>query len=325
MKPIPVLLAVAAVAAGAVAAWRFLPGDRGPAPFLGYVEADTMLIAPKQTGRLVSVMPEEGDEVAAGAALFALDADDERAAIAEASARLEQARAQLEDLRAARQRPAEIEALQAQRESARATVDFSRSELERYDRLFKRGVSSEARLDQARTAFRRDSSTLSEIERQIEAARLPAREHAIAAAESAVAAGNAALQRAQISLAERSVAAPRAGRVLDVIYRPGEIVPSGQPVLEILPPENVKVRFYVPETAVSGIRQGTTVAIACDACPPGLDGTVSYVASRSEFTPPVIFSRQERAKLVFLVEAKPTGAAPPTALRPGLPVEVRVR
>lgn len=324
MKPLPVFLAVVVAVGAGLAAWRYLPGDAGPAPFLGYVEADTMLIAPKQTGRLVSVKTEEGAAVAAGAALFDLDSEDERAAVSEATARLEQARAQLEDLKAARQRPAEIEALRAQRESARAALDLSKSELERYDRLFKRGVSSEARLDQARTAFRRDSSALAEIERQIDAAGLPARENAIAAAESAVEAGNAALKRANIALGERTIAAPKGGRVLDVIYRPGEIVPSGQPVLEILPPENIKIRFYVPETAVARTSQGTKVAIVCDSCPDGLTGTISYVASRSELTPPVIFSRQERAKLVFLVEAKPDTQPPPAALRPGLPVEVRL-
>ena len=108
MKPLPVILAAVVIAGAGFSAWKYLPGDSGPAPFLGYVEADTMLIAPKQTGRLVSVKTEEGAAVSAAAALFDLDSEDERAAVSEATARLEQARAQLEDLKAARQRPAEI-------------------------------------------------------------------------------------------------------------------------------------------------------------------------------------------------------------------------
>jgi HlyD family secretion protein len=111
--------------------------------------------------------------------------------------------------------------------------------------------------------------------------------------------------------------------VLDTLYRVGEVVPAGQPVIEMLPPENVKLRFHVPETAVARLAFDQTVAIACDGCPAGLTATISYIASEAEFTPPVIFSRQERAKLVFVVEALPTAPAP--ALRPGLPVEVRPR
>lgn len=325
------VVAAIVVLAGAAALWYWLAhkAEQGPKPYLGFVEAESMLIAPKQTGRLVELHASEGDDVASGDRLYSLDADDETAAVAEAEAKLAQARAQLADLRQARQRPAEIEALEAQRDNAKAALDLSRSELDRYQQLFKRGVSSESRLDQARTAFRRDQSALAEIEKQIDAARLPGRENEIAAAESAVQAGSASLARARTALAERTVAAPKAGRILDVIYRQGEIVPAGQPVLELLPPENIIVRFYVPETEVATLRRGGRVAISCDGCASGLSARISYIASESEFTPPVIFSREERAKLVFMVEARPEtaspGAAPPPVLRPGLPVEVRPR
>lgn len=319
MKRIAALFAIALVAG--MALWLALPTRvDAPQPFLGYVEAETLLLAPKQTGRLLELAAEEGDTVAAGRTLFVLDDEEEKAAVAEAAARLERARAQLADLRAARQRPAQIEVLEARRRQAEAALDLSRAELERQKRLFSQNVIAESRLDAAETAFRRDRSALAAAEREIEAARLPAREAEIKAAEAEVEAASAALARARTALAERTVSARRGGKVLDVLYRTGEVVPAGQPVLEILPPENLLVRFYAPEPTLAGLSRGDRVAIACDGCPGGLTGEIVFIAGEAEFTPPVIFSRQERAKLVFLVKARPTDAA--GVLKPGLPVEV---
>lgn len=321
MKRFAVIMLVAAVAGGA-AFWLLAPeGPDGPSPYLGYVEGESILVAPKRTGRLIELAVREGAMVAAGQRLFALDDADERAAVEEAAARLEQAEAELADLHAARQRPAQIEALEARRRQAEAALELSRVELERQERLRDQGVIAEARLDQARATFRRDQNALAEVRQDIEAARLPGREAEIDAAEAAVEAGAAALERARIALADCAVAAPAGGRVLDTLYRMGEVIAAGEPVVEVLPPENIVVRFYVPEPEIARLSHGDPVAIACDGCPPGLSGEISFVASEVEFTPPVIFSREERAKLVFLVEARPTAALP--ALRPGLPVEVR--
>lgn len=320
MKRIVGIVAVGALVAALV--WLALPGrSTGSAAFLGYVEGESLLIAPKRPGRLVELSVAEGDRVDADQPLFALDADDERAAVAEATARLEQARARLADTREARRRPAEIEVLEARRRKAEAALDLSRTELERLRKLRARDAATQAELDRAQAAFKRDQSALAEVARNIEAARLPGRDAQINAAEAEVEAGRAVLERARIALAERKVSAPQHGRVLDVLYRPGETVAAGQPVVELLPPENLLARFYVPEAGIAGLAQGQRVTIGCDGCPPDLAGRITYIAGEAEFTPPVIFSRQERAKLVFLVEARPTSAAP--SLKPGLPVEVR--
>src|SRR5690606_6284180 len=99
-----------------------------------------------------------------------------------------------------------------------------------------------------------------------------------------------------------------------------EVVVAGQPVVEILPPENLRVRFYLPQPALAGIALGKRVTVACDGCPPDLTAQVSFISPEAEFTPPVIFSREERAKLGFLVEARPLD--PRGVLKPGLPVGV---
>lgn len=307
----------------AALAWYTLrpTGPDGPQPFLGYVEADTLLVAPEQTGRLTEIGVEEGQDVAAAAPLFALDDEAATEAVREAAAHARKVRAQLQDLREAQQRPEQVNMLQASRRQAQAALDLSTAELRRQETLFRQGVVAEARLDQARTTYRRDQNRLAEIERSIEAAQLPGRASQIAAAEAEVEVAAAALRQAEIALDQRRIAAPKAGRVLDVLHRVGEVATAGQPVVELLPPENLRVRFYVPQARIATVAHGDRVAIACDGCPSGLVGEVTFIAPESEYTPPVIFSRQERAKLVFRVEARPMQT--PELLRPGLPVEVR--
>ena len=301
--------------------WFFAPGaSDGPTPWLGYVEAKSVLVGPKAAGRLDTLNVADGDTVASGQPLFGLDAEAETAAVAAAKANLAQARANLADLRAPRQQPEQIAVLESRLDQARAAADLSKAELDRQEQLYKQRSTPKSRLDEARTAYIRDTSAVGEIGREIEVARMPARDTQIAAAVAAVGAASAALAKANVALADRDVAAPAGGRVLDTFYRVGELVPAGSPVAEILPPERIEARFYVPETEIANVSVGQEVSISCDGCSQPVSGTVTYVAGEAEFTPPVIFSRQERAKLVFLVKARPHEPNP--ALKPGLPVEV---
>jgi HlyD family secretion protein len=112
-----------------------------------------------------------------------------------------------------------------------------------------------------------------------------------------------------------------AGVVTDTLFVKGEWVPAGSPVVAILPPANVKVRFFVPEPKLGAVKVGQKVSVACDACGNPLEATVSFVAPQAEFTPPVIYSKDSRAKLVFLVEARPD-PADAARLHPGQPVDV---
>jgi HlyD family secretion protein len=139
-------------------------------------------------------------------------------------------------------------------------------------------------------------------------------------AEATLRTAQARLNSAQTRLARRKVASPVGGTVQQVYYRPGEMVPPGRPVLAILPPGNVKVRFYVPEAVLPHIAYGETVSVRCDGCASDITARVSFIAKSAEYTPPVIYSLQERAKLVFLIEALPDQ---PESLRVGQPVDVR--
>jgi HlyD family secretion protein len=129
----------------------------------------------------------------------------------------------------------------------------------------------------------------------------------------------ARLNSVQTRLSRRQVFSPVSGTVQEVYYRPGEVVPAGRPVVSLLPPGNIKVRFFIPEPALSSIDYGDTVKVRCDGCASDLTAHISFIAKQSEFTPPVIYSLEERAKLVFLVEALPDK---PGAFRVGQPVDV---
>jgi HlyD family secretion protein len=237
----------------------------------------------------------------------------------EASAKLRQAQAQLADQEAALRRPEEIAVLQAQETRARAQLDLSKGEFERQRTLFLRGYSAQARLDQAQAAFERDEAALQEVLRQIEASRIAGRSAEIVAARAAVQAAEAAVNQAGTHLARRRVGAPQDAQVQDVYFRPGEVVNAGQPVLALLPSDGRRLRFYVPETKLATLALGQTVGFGCDGCPDGLRARITFIAREAEFTPPVIFSEPERAKLVFRAEATPEGGLD---LPLGLPVTV---
>jgi HlyD family secretion protein len=140
-------------------------------------------------------------------------------------------------------------------------------------------------------------------------------------AEAALRTAEARLNSSQTRLARRKVASPAAGVVQQIYFRQGEMVPAGRPVLALLPPENLKLRFFVAESLVPKIAVGDTVSVSCDGCASDVVGRISFIAQTAEFTPPVIYSLEERSKLVFLVEARPDK---PTALRVGQPVTIRL-
>ena len=138
-------------------------------------------------------------------------------------------------------------------------------------------------------------------------------------AEAALRQANANLAWSQTRLARRRAVSPADGTIQQVYYRPGETVPAGRPVLALLPPGNLKIRFFAPQPHLPEIKFGDTVNVTCDGCEKGLTAKVSFIARSAEFTPPVIYSLDERAKLVFLIEARPEQ---PEKFRVGQPVSV---
>ncbi|HEX6265372.1 MAG TPA: HlyD family efflux transporter periplasmic adaptor subunit, partial [Burkholderiales bacterium] len=259
--------------------------------------------------------------IEAGKPVFALERQSEQAARLEAEQRVNSAQARLENLEEAGRTP-QIQASRAELAQARAALELSSSQLAQQEKLYREGFNSRARLDEARSAHARDLARVRAAQAQLTTVQQPlGREAERKAAESEVAAARAALAQAAWRLEQKSVAAPVSGLVQDTFFVEGDWVPAGRPVAALLPPGNVKVRFYVPETVVGSITRENPVEIRCDGCPAPVAGKVSFVSTQAEYTPPVLYSKESRTKLVFLVEARPEGGN----LHPGQPVDVTLK
>lgn len=222
--------------------------------FQGWIEADIVFVGPDETGRVETLSVREGDRVDAGAPLFTVDADLQKADVL----------------------------------SGEATLANVQQTFRRADELLKNHTGTQKDFDTAQAALRD---------------------------------AEARLNWAKTRLARRNVACPAAGSIQQVYYRPGEMVPAGRPVVALLPPGNLKVRFYVPEAMLPKLSAGDPIKVSCDGCASDLVAHVSFISRASEYTPPVIYSLDERDKLVFLIEALPER---PEALRVGQPVSVIV-
>jgi HlyD family secretion protein len=297
-------------------------GEQTNGVLQGYAEGEYLRVASPIAGQLVRLHVARGAAVKAGEPLFALEQDNEAAARRQAEEQLRQAEAQYRNLLTGK-RPEEIEAARAQLEQAEASLSLSESNLARQEELVRARFVSKEAADTARFARDRDRGRVSELKAQLEAAKLAARPSEIRAAQAAAAAAREALAQAEWRLEQKSLRAPRDGRVTDTLYLQGEWVPAGSPVVTLLPPTHIKVRFFIPEGILGSVKIGQAVSMRCDGCGEPIAAQIDYISPQAEYTPPVIYSRENRSKLVFLVEARP---APNEAARlhPGQPVEVRL-
>jgi HlyD family secretion protein len=242
------MAAAVLVVAGALAACT----GRAPPTFQGWIEANLIFVGPDEAGRVEALTVREGDKIEAGALLFSVDTELQRADLAMNEASLKNAQ-------------------QAH--------------------------------DRAQKLLKTSSGT----------------EKAVEDTEMALRSAQARVDSSNTRLLRRKLASPVTGTVQQVYFRPGEMVPAGRPIVALLPPGNLKVRFFVPESVLPQLAYGDLVKVGCDGCAPDITARISFLASTAEFTPPVIYSREERSKLVFLVEALPEK---PQELRVGQPIDV---
>jgi HlyD family secretion protein len=250
---VPIIIAVVAALAAA-STWGYLRSKRGDSGRIvqGWIESQLIFVAPDETGRVEVLSVREGDKVGVGDPIFALDADLQKATLAEADANV-----------------------------ANAQVAYTRAK-----ELLSRNVGSQKTFDDAEAVLR-----------------------------TAEARRNSAKTR----LDRRKLDSPVTGSVQEVYFRMGELVPAGRPIVSLLPPGNVRVRFFVPQDAVPGLKIGDRVTVTCDGCAKDLGAHINFISAQAEFTPPVIYSLEERARLVFRIEALPEA---PDVLRVGQPVSV---
>ncbi len=316
------LLVVGLLTVAGAAGWWWLHRATDPAAWQGYVDAEYVRVSPTLTGRVTGIAVARGDQVAAGAPLFTQDDADDVAARDAAAGKLAEARARLTNLET-RMRDTEIAQARADLADLVATRDRIAKDLARNEELLRTAAASRQTVDQQRADL---SSAIAHVEAataklaQMESP--TGREYEIAAQRAMVAQAQAGLTQAQWQVDQRHVTAPIAALVNDTYARPGETINAGVPVVSLLPPQNILVRFFVPETELATLHTGDRLTIGCDACAAGLIATVTFIAPQPEYTPPVIYSETNREKLVYLIEAHPP-ADQAVQLKPGQPVDVR--
>ena len=288
--------------------------------YQGYLEGEFVYLASPLAGRLDKLAVQKGAFVTAGTPLFTLEQGAELAKLREAAERSRQAQARLADLRKG-QRPSELAALEARLAQAHAAAELAGREFARLTQLHTNHVASDDDFDHARLNEESATKLVVELAAQLDTAQLGARPDAIAAGEADAAAAQAALDQAGWAVAQKSQTAPRGGLVYDTLYREGEFVAAAAPVLALLPPENIKARFFVAEADYGKLKAGDTVKVTISGHDAPLEARISYLSPQPEFTPPVLYNRENRAKLVFMVEAVFDPAAARN-LHPGQPVEV---
>lgn len=281
----------------------------------GYVEADYVYAAPISAGQIATLAVQEGDLVRQGDVLFTLNQNQQVALLDSARAGVKAAEANLQNLTTGG-RQDEIDVIGASLGKAQSDLSLARENSARSGKLFAEGIVTQAQLDQARATLASAEAAVRQLQAQLKVAGLPARDAQQAAAEANLAAARAAAEKARADLADRTVLAPATGRVERLFFDEGETTGAGIPVAALLPEGALKLKFYLPETARQSFALGDRLSVSCDGCPAGLTATVSWFASDPEFTPPVIYSRDERSRMSFLTEATLDGGA----LHPGQPV-----
>lgn len=288
----------------------------------GYAEGEFVYLASSQPGTLTQLAVARGQSLSAGAPVFALEAVSETAVFEQARHQLAAARAQLADLQSGK-RPPEVAVTKAQLAQASASAHKAVLQLARDEAQYRAGGIPRSQLDDSRALAQSSAAQVRELTNQVAVAQLPGRAQQIVAQRAQVDAAQAAMRDAQWRLDQKRVSAREAGVVYDTLYRVGEWVPAGNAVVQMLPPQNIKVRFFVPETVLGTLRAGRGVLVHCDGCAADVPASISYVSNQAEYTPPVIYSNESRSKLVFMIEAHPR-AEDATKLHPGQPVEVRL-
>jgi len=298
----------------------FLIGCNRSDTLQGYLEADLVYIAPVTGGKIDRIAVKRGDPVQKGTLLFVQDRTEQLAALAEARADWQKAQADLQDLlKGSRQE--ELNALQAKIDRMESVVKLDEIEYRRSLKLRQQDAVSIKEFDSYRLTLERDRCDLEEAKHNLSIGKLPARSDRIAAAEAEVKATSEALAAAQWRLDQRQSFCPYDGIIFDVLMRDGEYAAAGAATVMLLPSDKLKVRFFVNADQAAAIRRGQPITFRTASGGPVYSGRINYIAPKPEYTPPVIYSNDNREKLVFLIEA----VADPdriAELHPGLPVTV---
>lgn len=291
-------------------------GEVGPTTYTGYVEGDYVYISATSPGQIENFLVSTSDAVEAGDILFIQDPTQAEAAVAAALSQVKVAEATLDNLLTGA-RDEEVAVVQAQLDQAKANLSLTEQEYNRNSQLVAEGIASRTILEANLANLASAQAQTRQLQAQITSMTLPARPAQRAQAEASLAAAQAALESAQDKLDARTITAPVAGKIEQVFYDTGEVLQPSMPVLSLLPENARKIYFFVPEPDRASFQVGDQLTMECTGCPPDTAISITFIDAQPQFTPPIIYSRDERARLVYRAEGYPVQPLP---LFPGQPV-----
>lgn len=286
----------------------------------GYAEGEYINVSSTQSGKLDKLFVKRGDKVAPDSNLFALECDSELLALQQASADLSAAEATLKDYEKG-SRPEEIEVLKAQLSQALANADNAAIQLNRNKALYPANAVSKTQLDDSETLVKITAAKVKELKNMLDVAKLSKRLDQITAQKARIKQLTSAVAQAQWKVDEKGVKSRYNALIFDTLYREGEFVPMGGIIIRLLPPENIKIRFFVPQKVAESLQIGHRVSIISRNDGKKISAKVTYISPEAEFTPPIIYSNETKDKLTYMIEAYPDQTDAPL-LHPGQPVEV---
>ncbi|MDR1693901.1 MAG: HlyD family efflux transporter periplasmic adaptor subunit [Lactobacillaceae bacterium] len=287
----------------------------------GYMEGEYVYIAPSASGVLEEIFIVKGQEIKVGGKLFSIDSKTLQADIDSAKFNLDKAYSNYANLTKGK-RPEEILIILKQKDQAEAVLTNAKQEFDRAGKLLEEKYVSKAEYDAKKSVYDQAKGHIDELSANLKTAMLGARDDEIKMAQTEIGMAKQSLIKAQKRFDDSHPASRVNGKIEDVYYRLGEFVTSGSPVVNILPPENIKARFFVSQKLFPKLKLGEKVYINCDGCEAPTRATITFVSSQTEFTPPVIYSVESRGKLVFMIEAAPDKYN--SSLHPGLPINIKL-
>lgn len=317
------IIIVLLIIVGLAAAWqRWEFGSSKPNyTFQGYGEGSYVYLSPAIAGRLDKLQVSRGQEVHIDQPIAFLENANELAMANEAKERRAKAQSQYENI-AKSKRPEEIDVTKSRLREAEVDLKLFKATIDRQKKLVETNSASRDALDRATAQYDRGLARIEELKASLKVDQLAGRPDDIKAAEREVNATNSLLDQANWKLDQKTIRSPVTGLVTDTLYQQGEWVAAGSPIVSILPPNHRFVKFFVPEPALGKLSLGQLTRISCNGCPQPIEAKISFISPTAEYTPPVIYSREWRSKLVFRIEATPI--TPTSHIHPGQPIDVEV-
>lgn len=275
--------------------------DAGSGHLSGYTHGDFIYLSHPQSEKIEKIMVKKGDLVKKNQKLVEMESFTAENSLRIAEKNLQAERALLLNMQSG-ERAEELNVVQSQLDRARSAANLAKSQLARNQHLYKTRVISAAEWDRMQDDRAQKQAQVTELTSLLEAKKLPARTAQIQNQASRVDSARLQRDKALWSHQQNIIVAPEDARVYDIIYHPGERPTAGRPIITLLPPENVKVRFYIPQLKLGLFQPGMQVSVRCDGCQP-LSATINYISPQAEYTPPVIYSTKRREKLIFMAEA----------------------